>query len=76
MSEFFVCRTCNKKVVPKNGKLKCCGISERVGECKTENQRHSRAVAREIGKIFDPVESHWNEDDEDFTDHEGIPNFG
>lgn len=78
MSGFFICRTCGRRASPKGGKISCCGITESVAECQEENERHERAVAR-FGKkfqaaVFDPVITHWNEDDEEFNDYEGIPN--
>ena len=70
----FKCRTCGKTVRPRNGWLRCCGHMEWAKDAEAENRRHSRRVAEEVRQLFDPVIADWNEDDQDFTDYEGIPN--
>ena len=80
---FFVCQQCRKRVMPKRGKLTCCGITEAVEYAEKENEAHGRRVAsanrnlsRDINRALfpDPVITHWNDEDEEFNDYEGIPN--
>ena len=70
------CRTCGKTVHAKKGKLSCCGITEDLNRSLAENRSYARAVHGKIkkGLDFDPVFSHWNENDQEFSDYEGIPN--
>jgi hypothetical protein len=78
---FFVCQKCRKRVTPKGKTISCCGITEKLDECVAENERYqasrrasAKRLEKEMSKLFDPVVAHWNEDDGEFNDYEGIPN--
>jgi len=77
----FVCRKCKQKVAPVRGVLSCCGITEKLEYALEENERyervraiHASVIAEKVRSLFDPTEAHWNEEDGEFSDYEGIPN--
>jgi|WetSurMetagenome_2_1015567.scaffolds.fasta_scaffold69203_2 hypothetical protein len=79
MKSYFICVKCKKRVIPKNRTLNCCGISETVNKSLNANSDYNKSVKiinNDLDKIlFDPVQSYWNEDEDQFCDYEGIPNL-
>lgn len=71
------CKTCNKMVLPKNGKYSCCGHEESVDHVKRANK--SRSSGRSLGDILfemehgvSPERAAWN--DGEYADYLNIPN--
>ena len=80
MKDHWRCSTCRKVVVPKNGKLSCCGITETLNDAEAARRIFRKSVAKQVNKIFDPViaverpDAEWENPHEDPYDYEGIPN--
>lgn len=67
------CSTCRKFVVPKNGKLSCCGITETVEAAEAARRNWRKEIVQKFNTIFDPVITHYGDHPDDDV-HEGIPN--
>ncbi len=75
----YVCAKCGGRIVARGGLLKCCGITEREVDAEDANREaeaRGRIMSRDIRAALFPdvVIGHWNEEDNDYTDFEGIPN--
>ena len=69
------CTHCSKVIFPnKKNKYVCCGNSETKKDIEFKEKFNRKQVAKALSPMFELTNSHWNEDDEDFTDIEGLPN--
>ena len=75
LSKACKCVNCNKTIFPnKKGQYECCGESETSDEIQYKADFNRRQRARFVNRIFDGVNSHWNEESGEFDDYEGLPN--
>lgn len=77
LKKLFECRSCGKKLKPKNGILSCCGFMEKLQESLKENIRHRNdvrtSVAMAFSQNFRDESTSWI-NDEGEIEHEGMPN--
>ncbi len=80
MKNNWKCSSCLKVVVPKNGKLRCCGITETVVDAEAARRMFRKNLSKKMNQIFGPVieterlDADFDDPNETFYDYEGIPN--
>lgn len=51
----YACKTCRRVVVPKNGRLRCCGFDEPIANARVPK------LGRKRPPILDPLNGLWDD---------------
>jgi len=55
------CRTCGKRVHPKDGKLSCCGITETLGHASLADRVSKENLRRKLASTLNSIGDKWRD---------------